>query len=137
MEKKLNYTAVVIEDIGEIKKVEEIIGKSILQFVPHEVIDGTEWSYPSDYHMTVKLGILGLSRKMSSDINSEVDLEVIGIGANSEAVALLVTGYMSKNARQHITVAFKKSPSASNLIPEKNCHMFDNSYFVKGVIREI
>lgn len=136
---QLSYTAVFIEDPAEIKKLEDIADKAIETVVPKNAIDNTIWHFPPDYHMTVKLGKLALSRRMnaSPDLDSEVELEVIGIGISNDAIALLVTGYMSKNVKQHITLAFKTAPSASNSIPNRNWYRFKKSFPLKGVIREV
>ena len=135
----LSYTAVFIEDPAEIKKIEAIANQAIDTVVPKNAIDNTIWHMPPDYHMTVKLGKLGLSRRMNADpdIDSDVVLEVIGIGMTNDAIALLVTGYMSKNVKQHITLAFKTTPSDSNSIPNKNWYKFKKSFPLKGVIREV
>jgi hypothetical protein len=135
----LSYTAVFIEDPAEIKKLESIANQAIDTVVPKNAIDNTVWNFPSDYHMTVKLGRLALSRRMNADpdVDSEVILEVIGIGVSNDAIALLVTGYMSKNIRQHITLAFKTTPSDSNSIPNRNWYKLKKSFPLKGVIREV
>jgi len=135
----LSYTAVFIEDPAEIKKLEAIANQAIDTVVPKNAIDNTIWHFPPDYHMTVKLGKLALSRRMNADpdVDSEVTLEVIGVGMNNDAIALLVTGYMSKNVKQHITLAFKTTPSASNSIPNRNWYKLKKSFPLKGVIREV
>ena len=56
----LSYTAVFIEDPAEIKKLESIANQAIDTVVPKNAIDNTVWNFPSDYHMTVKLGRLAL-----------------------------------------------------------------------------
>lgn len=93
------------------------------------------WSSPEDYHMTVCLGELPLHRKMAGDINSEVTLHVTHFGVNSLAAAFKVTGYMSKNELQHITMLFKNQPSDSKNIT--NWMPLDEPFDVTAVIREV
>lgn len=93
------------------------------------------WNRPDDYHMTVCLGELPLHRKMAGDLNSEVTLRVTHFGVNALAAAFKVTGYMSKNDTQHITVMFKNQPSDSNGI--KNWMPLDEPFDVTAVIREV
>ena len=135
-QEELHYTAVFIEDPAEIKKLEKIADHAIKTLMPKNSIDNTIWHLPPDYHMTVKLGKLALSRKMTSspDTNAEIDLKVTHLGCDNSAIALGVEGYMSKNERQHITLAFKTAPSDSNRI--KNWAKLKNPLVIKGVIRE-
>jgi len=94
-----------------------------------------EWSTPENYHMTVCLGELPLHRKMAGDLNSEVTLHVTHFGVNALAAAFKVTGYMSKNDTQHITVMFKNQPSDSKGIT--NWLPLDEPFDVTAVIREV
>lgn len=93
------------------------------------------WGRPDDYHMTVCLGELPLHRKMAGDLNSEVTLHVTHIGFSELAVAFKVTGYMSKNKVQHITMMFKNQPSDSKDIT--NWLPLDEPFDVMAVIREV
>lgn len=93
------------------------------------------WNRPENYHMTICLGELPLHRKMAGDLNSEVTLHVTHFGMNQLAAAFKVTGYMSKNDVQHITVLFKNQPSDSKTIT--NWIPLDEPFDVTAVIREV
>ena len=76
-----------------------------------------------------------MHRKMAGDLNSEVTLHVTHFGVNALAAAFKVTGYMSKNDTQHITVMFKNQPSDSKGIT--NWLPLDEPFDVTAVIREV
>lgn len=135
-QEELHYTAVFIEDPKEIKKLEKIADHAIQNLMPQGSIDNTIWHFPPDYHMTVKLGRMGLSRNMSAspDDGAEIELQVTHLGYDNNAIALRVSGYMSKNDIQHITLAFKQAPSDSNRI--RTWKKLKTPMTLKGVIRE-
>jgi hypothetical protein len=93
------------------------------------------WNKPEDYHMTICLGELPLHRKMAGDLNSEIALHVTHFGMSQLAAAFKVTGYMSKNDVQHITMLFKNQPSDSKNIT--NWLPLDEPFEVTAVIREV
>lgn len=114
-ETKPTYAAVLIDDPGEIKKLEKMVRINMKKLglrVPFM------WKFPKHYHMTVKMGILPIGIQMRGDVRSELDLKVHSIGISEEALALGVEGYFSKNDIQHITLRFKERPSASNNIED-------------------
>jgi hypothetical protein len=92
-----------------------------------------DWKTADDYHMTVTLGELPLGLKMRGDIGAEVELEVNKIGVSEKAIAFGVTGYLSKNRNQHITMAFKDKPVDSNYIEQ---WIDIESFIIKGYIKE-
>ena len=133
IENRAPFTGVFVEGEDAVKLQKMFLKnmKSLGLSVPNN------WKEPEDYHMTVKLGYLKLGRKMAGDIGAEVDLVADSIGFDENAVAVGVTGYMSKNIRQHITMLFKEVPSDSNKINPENWIKIPFAFSVKGVIREI
>lgn len=126
------YTGVHIESHEEIAKLEEILNKTTKELgidIPND------WKSPEDYHMTVCLGELPLHLKMRGDLNSEVVLTLTHIGHSDVALAFKVTGYMSKNDVQHITMRFLEKPADSKEITQ--WYPLSSSFNVKGIIREI
>lgn len=85
--------------------------------------------------MTIKKGELSLSSKLNGILGSKVDLKINSIGISSEAIAVEVEGFYSKNDIQHITIAFKNRPHESNNI-EKWIPL-KNTFKTFGFIREI
>lgn len=123
--------AVRIEDPNEIQKLELFRDKNF-EVLGVQIPSG--WKQPSDYHMTVKLGTLPLGMKMRGDLDQEVELQVETLGVSSQAVAFGVTGYLSKNEQQHITLGFEFVPSESNNI--QDWEELPYPFTLKGVIRE-
>jgi len=120
------YTAVAIENEKDIKKLKKLL----------DAVGGLPegWSEPENYHMTVALGELPLGLKMRGDLGAEVELEVNSIGISDLAIAAGVTGYISKNIQQHITLAFKDRPADSKEITDWK--PLKKSFKIKGVIKE-
>lgn len=122
------YSAVIIEDPKEIEKLKQASD----EFVP------SDWVRPENYHMTIALGPLPDSLKFRGDLNKEVTLKVTDYGQSEKAFAFKVTGYMSKNNLQHITMAYN---------PKEGGRPIDSNYItgwvpikpfeVNGIIREI
>jgi hypothetical protein len=132
------YTSAVIEDGSDCRKLEEVAKDEVRKLLrlsrdTDESLDG--WKRPDDYHMTICLGELPLHRKMLGDIGADVALQVTHFGMTNEAAAFKVTGYMSKNDVQHITMFFRTQPSASKEI--KEWRELPEPFTVKAVIREI
>jgi len=123
---RVSYTGVMIEDPIEIAKLQGV-----------NIPDG--WKTPQDigdlFHMTITLGELPLGMKMRGDLGSEVELKVESIGKSDSAIAFGVSGFMSKNEVQHITIGFKERPAASKNI--KEWFPLKTPFTVKGIIREV
>jgi len=100
----VEYTGVVIEG-SEIARFESELTRR-MNDIGLEI--PSDWKSPDNYHMTITLGELSLSAKLSGVIGREVELEVISIGVSDNAIAAGVSGLFSKNENQHITLAFKK-----------------------------
>lgn len=130
------YTAVVVEQADGIHRLSDAAQEEMLarsgSSDPSEVMQG--WKVPADYHMTICLGELPLRMRMRGDIGSEVILHVTHFGMNDEAIAFKVTGYMSKNDVQHITMFFRTEPSASKSITDWS--PLRQPFSINGVIRE-
>jgi len=95
---KISYTAVVIENEKDIQKLKKVL--NAVGGLPEG------WKEPENYHMTVMLGELPLGLKMRGDLGAEAELEIISVGVSDLAIAVGITGYISKNETQHITLAF-------------------------------
>jgi len=122
------YYAVVIEDSSEEQKIIDIANK----YVPKD------WNTPPHYHMTIGQGAFPQSLRIRGDLNREIELTVEMIGSSDKAIALLASGYYSKNDVPHITIGFNSSiggvPADSKDI--KDWQSIDK-IVVKGVIREV
>lgn len=147
------YTGVVIEDPKYIKKLDDIVticdedNIENIGFTNLKNIGKIEqsiclpfgWEKPDDYHITIKLGELPLSRKR--DLNKPVeDIKVVLIGVSSMAVALGVEmPYISKNELAHITLAYNAAeggaPKDSNDI--ETWRPLKNPFVISGIIREV
>lgn len=129
----VSYTAVAIEDGGEMRKIDKTIERLQLK-IPEDFKRPTYKDGSPDYHMTVKIGRLPYNIA-KEDINKEVTLNIDSYGQSSDAVALGVSGdYFSDNQFQHITIAFKELPASSKLI-EKWIRM-DKPIQVAGMLRQ-
>ena len=128
----ISYTGVRIEDPNEIHKLEVFFQKTIDQI---SFIVPDNWKSPEDYHMTICLDELPLHLKMRGDLNSEVVLTITHIGYNTKAIAFKVTGYMSKNEVQHITMRFLDKPADSKEIVD--WYPLKTGLELKGYIREV
>lgn len=129
---QITFSGVFIEDPTEIEKLKMMSEKNMAALglkIPSHFIKNKK-----DFHMTVKLGQLPLGLKMRNDIGKEVELDVRTIGVSDEAIALGVSGYMSKNDHQHITLGFRDVPSASKDI--ENWIPLPFPFKLTGVIRE-
>lgn len=129
-ESGVRLTAVSIEEKGEIAKLENQLDKTLKKYnieVPQD------WKRSNEYHMTIQLGAMQLRQRII-DVGKEVELTAHSFGVSDSNMAFGVTGYMSKNAIQHITVAFKNAPSDSNFIT--NWIPLSESFTLKGIIRE-
>lgn len=125
------YTGAMLEDVSAIRKLHEA---TIAESEKHGLsLEG--WSVPSDYHMTICLGELPLHMKMRGDLNKDVELHITHFGFSDKAAAFQVTGYMSKNDMQHITVAFAERPADSKQIAQ--WHALDVPFVVTAMIREV
>jgi len=122
------YYAVVIEDSSEEQKIIDIANK----YVPKE------WNTPPHYHMTIGHGAFPQSLRIRGDLNREIELTIEMIGTSDKAIALLASGYYSKNEMPHITIGYNGSnggaPADSKDIKDWNPI---DKVVVKGVIREI
>jgi len=84
----------------------------LLDFVDDLIPEG--WKVIA-HHMTINLGEL----KDKTDVGKEVTLTVTEVGLSDMAMAVKVTGYVSKNENPHITIAVNPDggkPSMSNQI---------------------
>ena len=132
------YTGAMVENSGDIHRLVDAAKGQMRDLLrlskdTSEALQG--WKAPADYHMTVCLGELPLRMKMRGDIGAEVDLHVTHFGATNEAAAFKVTGYMSKNDVQHITMFYRLQPSDSKDIRE--WRELPEPFTVKAVIREV
>lgn len=131
------YTGAIVENEADIRKLNVTMAEEMVKMRSSSGI-GSKWVYwqtPSNYHMTICLGELPLHLKMRGDVGKEVTLHVTHIGVNKGAVAFRVTGYMSKNDVQHITMRFLSQPSDS-----KNIHFWhplEHPFDVSATIREV
>lgn len=123
------YTAIKVN-----KEYYKILEDKLKSILIKNNIDFEDFKIPSDYHMTVRQGALPLGLKMRGDIGKEVDLIVNSIGISDDAIAFGVSGYMSKNKKQHITMLYKNNPVDSNDI--KKWFKIKNEFIVKGNIEE-
>lgn len=124
------YTGVMVENQADRKRLKSVAAAQIYALG----LDVSGWTFPDDLHMTICLGELPLSVKMRGDVDQDVDLHVTHFGFSDLAVAFRVTGYMSKNDTQHITMAFRVRPADSKEITE--WHELE-PFVVTGVIREV
>ena len=122
------YSAVVIEDPAEEKKIKDFSEK----YIPEG------WSGPAHYHMTINGGPIPESLRLRGDLNKEVELTIGTIGISDKAIAFGTFGYYSKNDMPHITISFNKEngglPADSKEI--ENWEPIEK-FKVTGVIREI
>ena len=122
------YYAVVIEEPSEEQKIIDIANK----YVPKD------WNSPAHYHMTIGQGAFPQSLRIRGDLNREIELTLEMIGTSDKAIALLASGYYSKNEMPHITIGYNGSiggaPADSKEI--ENWQPI-NKIVVRGVIREI
>lgn len=125
------YTAAVVESEADQLKL-RTVAKEMIEMTNANV---QGWHEPSDFHMTICLGELPLGMKMRGDVGSEVELHVTHFGFNDRAIAFKVTGYMSKNDTQHITMLFRDRPADSKEI-DRWVPLTD-TFTVASVIREI
>ena len=126
------YTGAIVENESDVNRLKMVARESIRKYGRPDCF---YWKVPENLHMTICLGELPLHRKMAGDLNSEVALHVTHIGFSELAVAFKVTGYMSKNDVQHITMRFKNQPSDSKDIT--NWLPLDEPFDVMAVIREV
>jgi hypothetical protein len=98
------------------------------------IVIPSDFTFPEDYHMTIKRGEVGLGSKLSGFLGSKVELKVKTIGISNEAIAVGVEGLYSTNETQHITIAFKNSPYESNDIT--NWISLEKPFKTYGFIRE-
>jgi hypothetical protein len=115
VENQVQFTGVKIVSQSEISKLESMVQKN-MEVLGVEISEG--WKMPNDYHMTVKFGTLPLGMRMRGDVGKTTILQVQTLGVSDAAIALGVSGYMSRNENQHITLGFETYPSDSNKIKE-------------------
>lgn len=126
----VEYTGVVLEG-SEADRFESEVKTRLDEMGIHVPED---WKKPDIYHMTIRLGELGLGAKMAGAIGTEVELQAYSIGISDKAIAVGVRGLYSKNDIQHVTFAFEDKPADSNEIK----HWFNIEEFsVNGVIAEV
>ena len=130
-EAQVQFTGVKIQDPQEVSKLESMVQKN-LEALGVEIPE--EWNAPNDYHMTVKFGMLPLGMRMRGDVGKPATLEVQSLGVSDDAIALGVSGYMSRNDNQHITLKFRVYPSDSNKI--KKWTPLPYPFEVEGVVYE-
>lgn len=122
------YYAVVIEEPSEEQKIADIANK----YVPKD------WNTPPHYHMTIGHGAFPQSLRIRGDLNREIELTLEMIGSSDKAIALLASGYYSKNDVPHVTIAYNGSIGG---VPADSKDIKDwkpiDKVVVKGVIREI
>lgn len=126
------YTAVIFEDEGSSKVLEKILYDTLKNLKMEHLL--SEWQNPPDYHMTVTLGKLPLHLLMRGDVGSDVEIDFTHIGISDEAIAFKVSGYISKNDIQHVTVLFKDAPSKSKEIVDWK--ELEEPFSLTGTIRE-
>ena len=80
---KVEYTGVMVEG-EEAAILKKEFGDRLAE-LGIEIPEG--WSKPDDYHMTITLGELSLSMKMSGAIGAEIELEVNSVGVSDKAIA--------------------------------------------------
>ena len=122
------YSAVVIENDSDIKKLDDIFKKY--------TVNG--WEKPANYHLTISPGKFPETLYLRGDLNKEVELKIESIGISDKAIAVGVSGYYTRKDNPHITIAFNKAeggkPADSDDI--SNWEQIDNLSVV-GTIREI
>lgn len=123
------YTAVELDD----ENASELLLRVAEELDRLEIPMPDNWHSPENYHMTVTLGEIPLGLKMRGDIGSTVDLAISEIGISDKAIAVGVSGYLSRNDKQHITILFKDKPVDSKDI--KNWIPI-NPFVLSGTIRE-
>ena len=131
IESQVQFTGVKVADPSEIAKLESMAKKN-MEELGIEMPGG--WKNPIDYHMTVKFGMLPLGMRMRGDVGKPTILQVQTLGVSDRAIALGVSGYMSRNENQHITLKFEIYPSDSNEIQKWIPLPFP--FEVEGVIHE-
>lgn len=126
---KIDYIGAIIEDGGEVRKIQKIISSLKL---------GGEWKVPKNFHMTIvknEGGNIPFHTKMNL-VNKDVMLKIVGIGISGNAIALKEEGDMfSKKDIKHITIAFKKEPKDSDDI--KDWRYFKKPFHLNSTIRQI
>lgn len=123
------YTAVELDD----ESSSELLLRVVEELDRLEIPMPDNWQSPENYHMTVTLGEIPLGLKMRGDIGSTVDLVVDEIGVSDKVIAVGVSGYLSRNDKQHITILFKDKPVDSKDI--KNWIKI-KPFTLSGTVRE-
>lgn len=131
MESQTRFTGIKIIEPKEISKLEFMVKKNMDEL---DVEMPVNWKSPVDYHMTVKFGVLPLGMRMRGDVGKPTALQAQTIGMSDKAIALGVSGYMSRNDNQHITLGFEIYPSDSNEIQEWIPLPFP--FEIEGVVHE-
>lgn len=124
------YTGAVVENEADRQRLKSVAEAQVYALG----LDISGWMEPGDYHMTICVGELPLRMKMRGDIDQEAELHVTHFGYSDKAAAFKVTGYMSKNDTQHITMAFRDRPADSKEIVD--WHELE-PFMVTAVIREV
>ncbi len=109
MIKKLNGSGkMTLKKIMDAKEASNVIYSAIiLDNKSHDLLLNTFSSLIPDgwkkiaHHMTITLGEL----RDKTDIDKDVTLTVTHVGLNDKAMAVVVTGYRSKNKTPHVTIA--------------------------------
>jgi hypothetical protein len=122
--KKVNYSCVLVENPNYILE-------KVKKFLP----DISTWEILC-HHMTINLGPLPDNKR--EEIGKIVELTASEIAYNDKVAAVKVSGYESKNANPHITIAVNRSnggkPVMSNEL--QNWQKIP-PFTIKGTITEI
>jgi predicted kinase len=103
---------------------------TILEAVGDMIPDG--WIIHT-HHMTIKMGEL----KDKTDLGKKIDLRVFKVGISDMAIAVLVSGYESKNERPHITVAVNPNGGKPVMSNDITKWLDIKPFIVKGKVTEI
>lgn len=111
----LNFVGVFFDEENESKIYDhffELYKKTQIAFPDINQLNRTN---KGTLHMTVLLGKMPLHLSLRGDLTlyKDVVLTVNEIGVSNDAIAFGVSGYMSINDKQHITLYFNKTPSQS------------------------
>jgi hypothetical protein len=115
------YSAVVLDKASKTKLLDMLGDRIPKGWVIHA------------HHMTITLGPL----KDKTDVGKEVTLIVTSIGLSDKAMAVQVTGYPSKNAIPHITLAVNPDGGTPKMSNEITKWQDVKHFVVKGVVTEI
>lgn len=132
-DRKPKYSAIVLDQNSKNKLLD------LIDQLKKEGKIGQDWTITAD-HITINMG------KIYDDnlLNNIVDIKVIGIGLNSDVVALRVSTDMDINfstqrkRTPHITLAYNK-PAGAKPVMSNNIENWENieNISLEGVIKEV